>query len=125
MKPFLVGILKCKECSFMTKLTLHVEKADENEIDVDEVRIFNKHMFTENSGERLRSLVCSLRDFQVGVLSSEEIDSFVEDPEDDSRVREFLFGIDVVEGFLRCESCGLQYPIKNSIVETVDVVGSN
>ncbi|CAD26423.1 hypothetical protein [Encephalitozoon cuniculi GB-M1] len=124
MKPFLLGLLKCKRCSFMTKLILECEKAESNDVDTDDVKIFNKHMFTENGGERLKSLVNSLRDFHGRELSEQDISSFVENPGDDEKIKEFLFGIDVVEGSLRCDMCGLIYPIKGSIVETVDTVES-
>lgn len=124
MKPFLLGLLKCKRCSFMTRLVLECEEAESIAIDVDAVAIFNKHAFTENAGERLRLLAASLQ-ASGHVLSAEEIDSFVENPDDDARVKEFLFGIDVVSGSLRCDACGLGYPIRNSIVETVDTTESN
>ena len=84
--------------------------------------IFNRHAFTENAGERLRLLAASLQGSGHRVLSDSEIDSFVQNPEDDAAVREFLFGVDVVSGMLRCDGCGLGYPIQNSIVETVETV---
>ncbi|WEL39273.1 multifunctional methyltransferase subunit TRM112 [Encephalitozoon hellem] len=122
MKPFLLGLLKCKRCSFMTRLVLQCEKAEG--CDVDDVQIFNKHVFVENGGERLKLLARSLEGFYGNPVSEEEIDFFVENPDEDERIKGLLFGVDVVEGSLRCDACGLVYPIRNSIVETVDTAES-
>ncbi|ADM12049.1 uncharacterized protein Eint_081170 [Encephalitozoon intestinalis ATCC 50506] len=123
MKPFLLGLLKCKRCSFTSRLVPRCEKVKRSSIDGN-AKIFNKHTFTENGGERLKLLVESLQGFFGNLLSEQEIGSFVEDPDDDERIKELLFGVDVVEGSLTCDECGLIYPIRDSIVETVDTLES-
>lgn len=106
----------------MTRLTLQCEEVES--CNADDVQIFNKHMFTENGGERLKHLARSLEDFYGNPVSEQEINSFVENPDHDERIKELLFGVDVVEGSLRCDTCGLAYPIRSSIVETVDTIES-
>lgn len=108
----------------MTNLSVRSEKIEESGLSTDDTKIFNKHLFSQNSGEMLRSLARSLKTCHV-TLSDEEIDSFVEDPENDAKVKDFLFGIDIVDGSVTCDGCGLQYQIKNSIVDTVDVIVPN
>lgn len=124
MKPFLLGILKCKKCSFMTRLALDAAAVETCSVDLDAASIFNRHLFAENSGERLRLLAQALRIHPIAVPSDAEIDAFVDSQGCDAEIKALLFGVDVVDGVLTCEACGLQYPIRNSIVETVDV-GSN
>jgi multifunctional methyltransferase subunit TRM112 len=120
MKPFLVGLLKCKRCPFTTELKLSAGKVEESSTDIEEVRIFNEKYYTQNNGERLRALVHSLKDFQVPTLSDEEVERFVKEPLDDARIKSFLFGCEVVDGCLTCCECGLVYPIRESILDTVD-----
>jgi multifunctional methyltransferase subunit TRM112 len=125
MKPFMLGILKCKRCTFMQRLGLICNEAICVEISASEPHIFNKHMYQEDSGERLKMLAHCLNMHHSVALTEQDIESFVEDPSDDAKVKAFLFGIDIISGALKCESCGLQYPIKNSIVDTVDAIESN
>lgn len=125
MKPFMLGILKCKRCTFMQKLELICNEAVSVDLGGNVPQIFNKHAFLEDSGDRLKMLARCLSMHHSVALTEQDIQSFVEDPSDDAKVKAFLFGIDIVSGVLRCESCGLQYPIKNSIVDTVDAVESN
>jgi multifunctional methyltransferase subunit TRM112 len=120
MKPFLVSLLKCKRCTFMTELRLSAERVDEKDVDMEETRVINEQYYTQDNGEKLKSLVSRLKGFQVPMLSDEEIESFVKDPSDSMLVRTFLFGCDVVEGSLTCSECGLVYPIRDSILDTVD-----
>lgn len=120
MKPFMMGILKCKNCSFQTKLKLVPTAVSKEEIDFNDVNIFNVPFFISDNDQNLMNLVNSFENFEMELPRLEKIQEFVTDTTKDSAIKEFLFGTDVTEGHVECTDCKLKYPIKESILDTVE-----
>ncbi|EOB11211.1 hypothetical protein NBO_13g0024 [Nosema bombycis CQ1] len=107
MKPFLLGILKCKHCPFTSQLDLEVEEVKE----LDEC--FSLDVMKKE--EIIRKIV---KGFKINEFTEEDIKEYLE--RDNEKVSKLLFGTDVVKGRVTCMDCKVVYPIEDSILDTVD-----
>lgn len=112
MRIFVKSIFKCKRCAFDSKIKLVINSARELESDYN-MSIIEQYLSTEESFEFLKSLQS-----HFNFLTDNDIENRI----GNDNVRKIMFEIDVVEGQLECESCKLIYPIKDSILDTVDCI---
>lgn len=112
MRIFVKSIFKCKRCTFDSKIKLVIKSTKMLETDYN-ISIIEKYLETEDCYELLKSLQP-----QFEFLSDNDIQNRV----GNENVRKIMFEIDVVEGYLECMNCKLIYPIKDSILDTVDCI---
>jgi uncharacterized protein YbaR (Trm112 family) len=123
MKPFLLPLLKCNDCEFTSKLRMVSTQAKKIELDEDMGLVKSRiNLFTENNGEMLRGMSDALKDFECYELTDHGISDVVNGGDESlPALFEFLLGNEVVSGYLLCPSCNCKYPIKEGIVDFIDV----
>lgn len=115
MKPFLIGILKCKNCPFTSKL--HVEASEVKELDPEEYEVLDLEVLKKEDGDLISKIVeC----FNINEITQEDVREFCKS--ENTKVSKLLFGTDIVSGSLTCEDCKTVYPIRESILDTVDSI---
>lgn len=112
MRIFVKSIFKCKRCTFDSKIKLVIGSTKILKSDYN-ISILENYLTTEESYEFLKSLQSHFE-----FLTDNDIQNRI----GNENVRKIMFEIDVVEGQLECDSCKLIYPIKNSILDTVDCI---
>lgn len=113
MKPFLLGILKCKNCPFTAKLSLNATEV--KELDVEDWKVLDLAILKKDEGAVIKRII---ENFGITEISEEDVQEFCHSKND--KINKLLFGVDVVAGSLTCEECKSVYPIYDSIVDTVD-----
>ncbi|KAF9763560.1 hypothetical protein NGRA_1201 [Nosema granulosis] len=115
MKPFLLGVLKCKNCPFTSKLRVEAEEV--RELDPEAYDVLDINILKKDDGALVSKIVeC----FNIVEITQTDVTEFCESKND--KVNKLLFGTDIVTGLLTCEDCKLSYPIKDSILDTVDTI---
>lgn len=112
MKIFVQSIFKCKKCPFNTTTSLKANEYKEIESDY-KISLVEKFLTSQEGQDFLKKLQPQF-DFITDTDISECLIS--------ENIRKLLFEIDVVDGQLNCDNCGLIYPIKDSILDTVDCI---
>ncbi|KAG0436778.1 hypothetical protein DMUE_4058 [Dictyocoela muelleri] len=106
MKPFAIAFLKCTSCPSTEDLILDAKEVKKIEVDENlEFMKNKKHLFTENNGKLLKMLINNIKN------------GYVYEHDNDSSMYKFLFGNEIVTGFLICNGCGILYPINDGIVD--------
>ncbi|WUR03982.1 multifunctional methyltransferase subunit TRM112 [Vairimorpha necatrix] len=112
MKIFVQSIFKCKKCPFSTKTSLKINEWEEVESNYKLENLRN--LLLSNEG---REFLEKLK-LQFDILTQEDL----ENPLESENIRKVLLETNVVDGYLECDNCKIIYPIKDSILDTVDVI---
>jgi len=112
MKIFVQAVFKCQRCTFNTNTILNIEE--------------QRHVETNYNTELLKGFLENneMKEFlkrlqpQFDFLTDDDIAN----PLVSKNVKTLLFEIDIVNGYLQCEGCKLIYPIRDSILDTVDCI---
>lgn len=112
MKIFVQCIFKCKKCPFNTATSLKIDSYKEIESEY-KLEILKDFLTSQEGTVFLKKLQT-----QFDLITDNDISDCL----NSENIRKILFEIDVQDGHLKCDNCGIIYPIHESILDTVDCI---
>lgn len=112
MKIFVLSIFKCKKCPFNTTTSLKIDSFINTESDY-KTEILKDFLTSQEGTAFLKKLQT-----QFEIIT----DNDIADCMNSENIRKILFEIDVQNGHLKCDKCGIIYPINEFILDTVDCI---